>query len=109
MKLEQLKHVRYKANAVTLWLPLVMCNLELFVCLAPQEVTQVVVDVISDSRIQVQWGPPARSNGILTYYTITVFNQQTGFNFSSQINASAAEVITVGGLSMFRIQKKKKK
>lgn len=78
----------------------------LLVHAAPQEVTEVVVDVISDSRIQVQWGPPVRSNGILTYYSIAVLNQQTGFNFSSQINALAAEVITVSGLSMLNIQTK---
>ena len=64
----------------------------------------MVVDVISNSSIQVQWGPPARTNGILTHYTITVFNQETGFDFSSQINASDADVITVNGLSMLSIQ-----
>ena len=64
----------------------------------------MVVDIISDNSIQVQWGPPARANGILTHYTVTVFNQETGFDFSSQINASDAEVITVTGLSMLNIQ-----
>ena len=59
-----------------------------------------MVDAISDSSIQVQWGPPARANGILTDYTITVFNRETEFDFSTQVNASVAEVITVGGLSM---------
>ena len=63
-----------------------------------------MVDVISDSHIQVQWGPPARANGILTHYTIVVFNQQTAFNFSSQVAASAAEVIIVPGLSMLHNQ-----
>ena len=63
-----------------------------------------MVDVISDSSIQVQWGPPARANGILTHYTVTVFNRETGFDFSAQVNTSAAEVITVPGLRMLTIQ-----
>jgi hypothetical protein len=71
-----------------------------FLCLAPKEVSQVVVDAISDSSIQVQWGPPARANGILTHYTITVFSRETGFDFSVQVNSLAAEVITVPGLRM---------
>ena len=66
---------------------------------APQEVTQLMVDVVSDSSIQVQWGPPARSNGILTHYTVNVFNQLTGYIFSSQVNPMDTEVITVQNLS----------
>ena len=64
----------------------------------------MVVDVISDSSIQVQWGPPARANGILTHYTVIVFNRETGFDFSTEVNTSAAEVITVPGLRMLNIQ-----
>ena len=66
---------------------------------APQQVTQVIVNVISESSILVQWGPPERSNGILTHYTVVVFNQRTGFNFTSRVNALDANVITVTGLS----------
>ena len=64
----------------------------------------MTVDVISDSSIQVQWGPPSQANGILTHYTVTVFNRETGFDFSTQVNTSAAEVITVPGLRMLTIQ-----
>ena len=67
---------------------------------APQEVTQLMVDVLSDTSIQVQWGPPAQSNGILIHYTIIVFNQLTGYIFSSQVNPMDAEVVTVQSLSM---------
>ena len=74
----------------------------LFVCSAPQEVTQIMVDVVSDNNIQVQWGPPARANGILTHYTVTVINQETGFDFSTRVNASAAEVVAVPGLSTLK-------
>ena len=64
----------------------------------------MTVDIISDSSIQVQWGPPARANGILTHYTVIVFNRETGFDFSTEVNTSAAEVITVPGLRMLNIQ-----
>ena len=67
---------------------------------APLEVTQVIIDVISDTSIQVQWGPPTQSNGILTHYTVVVFNELTSFNFSTQIDVSDADVLTVTGLSM---------
>ena len=76
----------------------------IYFCSAPQEVSQMMVDVITDSSIQVQWGPPARANGILTHYTVIVFNQETGFDFSTEVNTSAAEVITVPGLRMLNIQ-----
>ena len=58
-----------------------------------------MVDVLSDTTIQVQWGPPALSNGILIHYTVIVYNQLTGYIFSSQINPVDAEVITVQDLS----------
>ena len=58
-----------------------------------------MVDVISDSSIQVQWGPPERSNGILTYYVVAVFNQLTEYHYSIHVNASDADVIVVHGLS----------
>ena len=61
----------------------------------------VAVDAISDSSIQVQWGPPHRANGILTHYTITILNRETWFDFSTQVNALAAEVITATGLSSY--------
>ena len=76
----------------------------IYFCSAPQEVSQMMVDVITDSSIQVQWGPPAQANGILTHYTVIVFNQETGFDFSTEVNTSAAEVITVPGLRMLNIQ-----
>ena len=71
--------------------------------LAPQEVTQLVVDVISESSILVQWSPPARANGILTNYTVVVFNKITGYNFSSQVDAMSNGEITIPGLSMLYI------
>ena len=61
--------------------------------------TQLVVDVISDSNILVRWDPPARANGILTYYTVVIFNKLTGYNFSSQIS-SIDEEVSISGLSM---------
>ena len=70
----------------------------------PQEVTQLMVDVINDSSIEIQWGPPAHSNGILTHYSIEVFNKLTGFNFSSRVNALDAGVFIVSGLSMLQVQ-----
>ena len=65
--------------------------------------TQVMVDVISDTSIQVQWGPPTQSNGILTHYTVVVFNELTSFNSSTQVDVSDADVLTVTGLSMHYI------
>ena len=69
---------------------------------APQEVTQLVVDVISNSSILVRWSPPAHTNGLLTYYTIVVFNKLTGYNFSSQVDSSSMdeEEVAISGLSM---------
>ena len=72
---------------------------------APQEVTQLMVDVINDSSIEVQWGPPARSNGILTHYTIDVFSLVSEFNFSSIVDASSVTEITISGLSTLFISK----
>ena len=69
---------------------------------APLEVTQLMVDVINDSSIEIQWGPPVRSNGILTHYSIEVFNRLTGFNFFSKVNALDAEVFIVTSLSMLQ-------
>ena len=63
--------------------------------------TQVIVDVISDTSIQVQWGPPTQSNGILTHYTVVVFNELTSFNISTQIDVSDADVLTITGLSTY--------
>ena len=62
--------------------------------------TRLVVDVTSDTSIHVQWSPPARANGILTYYTVVVFNTLTGYNFSSQVDSIEGEVETISGLSM---------
>ena len=66
-------------------------------------VTQLIVDVISESSILVQWGPPEYSNGILTHYTVVVFNQLTEFNFTSRVDVLDANVITVTGLSIIFI------
>ena len=63
--------------------------------------TQVIVDVISDTSIQVQWGPPTQSNGILTNYTVVVFNELTSFNSSTQVDVSDADVLTITGLSTY--------
>ena len=60
----------------------------------------MIVDVINDSSIEVQWGPPTNTYGILTHYTISVYNELTEFNFSSRVNASDATVIPITGLSM---------
>ena len=58
----------------------------------------VVVDVISNEIIDVLWDPPIRPNGILTYYTIIVFNEMTAFNFSTAVPASDYTETTVTGL-----------
>ena len=71
---------------------------------APLEVTELDVDVISDSNILVQWDPPARANGILIYYTIVVFNNLTGYIFSSQVDSMDEEEASISGLSMSCIQ-----
>ena len=70
---------------------------------APQEVTQMMVHIINDSTVQVQWGPPARLNGVLTNYTIVVSNLVNGSNFSSQVDASDAQMVTITGLSMYLV------
>ena len=69
-------------------------------CLAPQEVTQLVVDVISDSSVIVRWSPPAHANGILTYYTVVVFNELTRYNFSSQVSLMDEREVSISGLRM---------
>ena len=67
--------------------------------LAPQKVTQLVVSVISDNSVRVQWSPPVRANGILTYYSVLVFNKRAGYNSSSQIDANDDGEVTIHGLS----------
>ena len=57
-------------------------------CTVPSEVSNVVISVISNSSILVQWGPPTHPNGVLTYYDVIVFNILTKFNVSAQINVS---------------------
>ena len=64
----------------------------------PSEVNNLVVDAISNEIIDVLWDPPTHPNGILTYYTITVFNEMTGFNFSRTLPASDFTETTVTGL-----------
>ena len=56
--------------------------------IAPSEVNNLVIDVISNEIIDVLWDPPTRPHGILTHYTIIVFNEMTGFNFSTMVSAS---------------------
>ena len=73
------------------------------VCSAPQEVTQLVVDVVSDSSVIVRWSPPARANGILIDYKVVVFNILTGYNFSSQVNFLEDREVSISGLSMLYI------
>lgn len=58
----------------------------------------LAVDVISNETIDVLWDPPTQPNGILTYYTIIVLNERTGFNFSTTVPASDYTEITVTGL-----------
>ena len=65
---------------------------------APSEVNNVVISVISNDSIFVQWDPPLRPNGILTYYDIVVFNDLTGFNFSTKIHSSNGRDVAVTGL-----------
>ena len=52
----------------------------------PSEVSNVVISVISNSSILVQWDPPTHPNGILTSYDVIVVNILTKFNVSAQIN-----------------------
>lgn len=66
--------------------------------IAPSEVSSVLIDVISNESIDVLWDPPTRPNGILTYYSVIVFNEMTGFNFSMTVPASEYTEITVTGL-----------
>ena len=73
------------------------------VCSAPQEVTQLVVDVVSDSSVIVRWSPPAHANGILTDYKVVVFNILTGYNFSFQVNFLEDREVSISGLSMLYI------
>ena len=62
--------------------------------------TQLVVDVVSDNSVIVRWSPPVHANGILTYYTVVVFNKQVGYNFSSQVNSLEDREVSISGLSM---------
>ena len=70
----------------------------MFSCTVPSEVNNLVVDVISNEIIDVLWDPPTHPNGILTYYTITVFNEMTGFNFSRTLPATDFTETTITGL-----------
>ena len=47
----------------------------------------LVVEVLSDSSILVQWDPPTQPNGIITYYNVTVFNEMSGFKFTAEVLA----------------------
>lgn len=76
-----------------------MCYDWCFFSLAPQKVTQLVVRVISDNSVSVQWSPPVRANGILTYYSVLVFNKRAGYNSSSQVDANDDGEVTIHGLS----------
>lgn len=58
--------------------------------------TQLVASAISDTSVYMQWDPPARANGVLTNYTVVVFNVLTGYNFSTQVSE---EEVTITGLS----------
>ena len=60
----------------------------------PSAVNNLVVDVIPDDSIILLWDPPTRPNGILTYYDVIVFNELTGFNFSTTIPALDEHEVT---------------
>ena len=66
--------------------------------IAPSEVNNLVIDAVSNEVIDVLWDPPTRPNGILTHYTIIVFNEMTEFNFSTTVPASDYTEATVTGL-----------
>lgn len=83
-------------------LPQDVCLIYIYISAAPQEVTQLVVNVISDNSVLVRWSPPARANGILTYYSVIVFSEIAGYNFSSQVDAVDDEEATISGLSAFK-------
>ena len=59
----------------------------------------LVVDVISDASIVVLWDPPSRPNGIFTHYDVIMFNELSGFNFSTAIPAWDDHEVIVTGLS----------
>ena len=57
--------------------------------------SNVVISVISNSSILVQWDPPTHPNGILTYYDVIVFNILTNFSVSAQISVSDTQEMIV--------------
>lgn len=61
----------------------------------PSEVNNVIISVISNESILVQWDPPMYPNGILTNYDVIVLNRLTEFNYSGQINVSDAREMLV--------------
>lgn len=65
---------------------------------APSKVNNLVIEVLSNTSIYILWDPPTRPNGILIYYNITVFNEMSGFNFSTEIPAFEEHEVIVTGL-----------
>ena len=51
---------------------------------APSVPTGVMVQVTSNSSLTVGWDPPSMPNGVLTNYTVRIYNLMT--NYSSEFN-----------------------
>lgn len=64
--------------------------------IAPSRVNNVVVIVTSNTSITVIWDPPMNSNGILTNYSVIVFNEATEFNFVDFVSPDTQEVSASG-------------
>ena len=56
----------------------------------------IIIDAISNTSILVRWDPPTYPNGILTNYSIIVFNEATGFNFTEIHSSDTSEVLVSG-------------
>ena len=45
--------------------------------------TNLKVNATSPNSIEISWQPPKQQNGIITGYSVTVFNQEQGSNITS--------------------------
>ena len=69
----------------------------MFLHVAPSRVNNVVVVATSNTSIIVRWDPPTNPNGILTNYSVFVFNNATEFNFTKFASSDTQEA-SVSGL-----------
>lgn len=70
---------------------------------APSMPTGVMVQVTSNSSLMVRWNPPTRPNGILTNYTVRIYNVMNNYYSEFSLHPYDTRSISVDDLGKNRV------